>query len=69
LYLFTDGISGTFNREGRRIDDDGSLLHMIEECSNLALSESLDGIISAIDRFRGGVPRDDDITLIGFEVT
>jgi len=69
LYLFTDGISGTFNREGRRIDDNGSLLQMIEECSNLALSESLDGIISAIDRFRGGVPRDDDITLIGFEVT
>jgi len=67
LYLYTDGLAETMNPEGKIIEFDG-LPDIIRESTRENLSETLDGIIAAVNRFRAGAKFVDDIILIGFEI-
>ncbi len=67
IYLYTDGIIETRNDRGVMIEPEG-LRDIIARSGSMSLKESLDYIMDEADRFRGSIPVQDDIVIIGFEV-
>ena len=67
-YTFTDGIIEASNSKG---DEFGleRLKTTIESCANQSLKESLDTLYSTVIRHTGYAEQQDDITLLGFEIT
>ncbi len=68
LYLYTDGIIETMDENGELLGFE-RLIDLISEWSNSELTLSLSGIINGVNQFRGTVPIDDDIILLGFEIS
>ncbi|MBP7735288.1 MAG: SpoIIE family protein phosphatase [Spirochaetes bacterium] len=67
IYLYTDGIIETRNEQGGMIEVEG-LRDSIIQSGSMTLEGSLDHIMREIERFRGPVPLQDDMVLIGFEI-
>ncbi|MCP4131237.1 MAG: SpoIIE family protein phosphatase [bacterium] len=68
LFLYTDGIPETRNPAGN-IYTYSSLPALVKKAQQPSLEKTLDTIINEIDTFREDQPFDDDIVLIGFEIT
>ncbi|MBN2078281.1 MAG: PAS domain S-box protein [Spirochaetes bacterium] len=66
IYLFTDGFPETEDAQGRIIGYD-HLSSFILHNSKPALDDTLDGIIAALERYRGSAEQLDDILIMGFE--
>ncbi len=66
LYLFTDGLPETEDPRGRIIGYD-HLPYFILHNSRPSLNETLNGIISALERYRGSAEQLDDMLIMGFE--
>ncbi len=67
IFLYTDGLPEMTNPEKQMIGFN-ELVHLIEECVQHDLKDTLDTIMHAADAFRKGADIDDDIVLIGLEV-
>jgi sigma-B regulation protein RsbU (phosphoserine phosphatase) len=67
VFFFTDGIPETRNENYDLIGYD-KMEELICRSSRLTLEETLDAIIDEVHRFRGGVPIEDDIVVIGCEI-
>lgn len=68
IFLFTDGITEIENSERKMIGFEEELLDVFRKSCVGDLPATLDGVIGELNRFRGDVPIDDDIVLIGIEV-
>jgi PAS domain S-box-containing protein len=69
IFLYTDGIPDTINRENMMLDSTEKYFEIFCDPERRVLSEKLDSIIEDVTLFRDGAPIVDDIILIGFEVT
>ena len=67
IFLYTDGIPESRARGGQYLGFD-AISGIIREANRSDLGSTLDAIIERCDGFRGGLPQEDDIVLIGFEV-
>ncbi len=67
LFLYTDGIIETMNENGDLFGYD-RFVHLVRNLSTPDLRQTLSAIIDGINSFRGTVPVDDDIILLGFEI-
>lgn len=67
-YTFTDGIIEASDSEGEEFGIE-RLRAAIESCANRPLQESLTVIHDTVARHTDYAPQQDDITLIGFEIT
>jgi PAS domain S-box-containing protein len=68
IFLFTDGITETENSRKEMIGFEEGLVDIFRKASRPDLPATLDGIIDEINLFRGEVPINDDIVIIGIEV-
>ncbi len=68
IFLYTDGIPETRNEKGEIIGFDNMPL-LISRTSRKDLGATLDEIINEIHRFKGKIALDDDIIIIGIEIT
>jgi serine phosphatase RsbU (regulator of sigma subunit) len=68
LFLYTDGIPETATPEGHMLGFDNVGL-CIAEATSRDLEHTLDSLLSRVRDFRGGAPAEDDVALIGIEVT
>lgn len=66
LFLYTDGISETFNSSEVMIGYDETLLEFFADTRKETLEETLDAIIEKIVEYRGEIKQEDDILLLGF---
>jgi sigma-B regulation protein RsbU (phosphoserine phosphatase) len=66
IYLYTDGIIEVRNADKIMIEPEG-LESIIAGTGAMSLGESLDRIIDEAANFRGGIPREDDLIIIGCE--
>jgi len=67
IYVYTDGIIETRNEHGAMIEVEG-LRDSIIRSGSMTLEGSLDQVMQEIERFRGTIPVQDDMALIGFEI-
>lgn len=67
VFLFTDGLSETFNAERRQLGLE-RLKEFIALTRGLALPEAFERILNDVDEFRDEAPVSDDVVLVGFEV-
>ena len=67
LFLYTDGLPETMNRRKELWGYD-RLLELFKMSMKNDLGDSLDSIINELKHFKGDVPFEDDIVLLGFEV-
>ncbi len=67
IYLYTDGITEARNANKDMLETEG-LLDIVRRGGAMGLGESLDYILAEAGHFREGLPAEDDIVLIGFEV-
>ena len=67
IYLFTDGIIETTNKNKVMLQHEG-LKEIIENNYNVPLAEQLDKVIEEVNLYREETPEEDDIIIIGFEV-
>jgi sigma-B regulation protein RsbU (phosphoserine phosphatase) len=68
VYLYTDGIIEARNEKQDMLGPEG-LVEIIRRSGGLSLGASLDFVLEETARFRGLRPAEDDIIIIGFEVT
>ena len=68
IFLFTDGITETEDGNKGMIGYEEGLLDIFRKAHRPDLPATLDGIIDEINLFRGEVPINDDIVIIGIEV-
>ncbi|MCP4130513.1 MAG: PAS domain S-box protein [bacterium] len=67
LFIYTDGIPETMNKKEEFLGFD-YLPELLSVNASCTLSETLDFVINEINRFKGNIPFEDDIVIIGFEV-
>lgn len=67
LFLYTDGIPETRNRQGQFYNT-GKMLDTIRSSSHLTLSETCNNIISSLKAHRGDCSSQDDICLLGVQL-
>ena len=67
-YTFTDGIIEASDPNDEEFGIE-RLRNAIENCSNQEIQQSLDTIYDTVAKYTGHAQQQDDITLIGFEVT
>lgn len=63
LVLFSDGVTEAQNEAGDELDEPG-LREVLRDSSSMSAAEIIDRVFEAIDRFAGGAPQFDDITLL-----
>ncbi len=68
VFFFTDGIIEIENEEKEMIGFDERLVDIFRAAQASDLNSTLDGIIDETNRFRGEVPINDDILIIGIEI-
>jgi PAS domain S-box-containing protein len=66
IFLYTDGVPETVNIDNDIIGYD-RLPEMILEAYDRSLEKTMDNIMEAVNRFKGGSALSDDIVLLGFE--
>lgn len=69
VFMMTDGIPEAENEAHEIIGFENGLTDLFRQSSRLSLTDTLDTVIIELNKFRGKVPPDDDIILMGFEVT
>lgn len=69
VFFYTDGIPDTINTEREMLDDAGIFLSLFKDPDNLPLEKKLDDIMARVAHFRGGAPIEDDMVIIGIEVS
>lgn len=67
LFVYTDGIPECTDPEGRMLGFQ-HFPEVIRATRRDHFEDHLDAIIAEAEQFRGGLPADDDIALVGFEV-
>lgn len=68
VYLFTDGLVEACNRAGEEFGID-RVLSSAESTGEYELHAALQSLATAAARHRQGLPQQDDVTILGFEVT
>lgn len=68
VFLYTDGIPETINKNNEMIGFEDSLLALFDAARCDSLPDTLDAVLDELNLFRESRPFQDDITLIGFEV-
>jgi serine phosphatase RsbU (regulator of sigma subunit) len=68
ITLYTDGIPEAENSDKNIIGFDDGLLDLFRRAQRKSLNDTLDAVIGEVNSFRGDVPIDDDIILMGFEL-
>ncbi len=68
MYLYTDGIPETANRQKDMLGYDDALLELFRTNAGESLGEKLNNIMKKIVEFRDGADITDDTLVIGFEV-
>jgi sigma-B regulation protein RsbU (phosphoserine phosphatase) len=63
LLLYSDGLTGVRNAEGEHFGT-RRLLASLDENRRLAVADALAGLVGAVERWRGEVPRQDDISVL-----
>lgn len=69
LFFYTDGIPETENEEHDPVGFEGGLMDLFRQSHRTTLPHMLDAVFETLDRFRGSNRSNDDITIIGIEVT
>jgi serine phosphatase RsbU (regulator of sigma subunit) len=69
IFMMTDGIPEAENEIHDMIGFEEGLTGLFRRSFRNSLSETLDTVIVELNKFRGAVPPDDDIILMGFEVS
>jgi len=69
IFLMTDGIPEAENELHEIIGFEDGLTGLFKRSFRNSLHDTLDTVIKELDTFRGSIPPDDDIILMGFEVT
>lgn len=67
IFLYTDGFPETRNERGEKIGY-GAVPSVIGSSSRDTIDETLDAIMRELDRFRSGVPFNDDVVIMGIEI-
>jgi sigma-B regulation protein RsbU (phosphoserine phosphatase) len=67
LYLYSDGIIEAMNPSGKLFGNEG-LLDALEAGRASSLRDSLSVLIEAVEKWRGGLPQADDVSLLGVEI-
>lgn len=67
LFLYTDGIPESMNREGSIFGFD-ELRNAVARAHRPSLDDTLDGILNEVNRHKGGRSYVDDIIIIGIEI-
>lgn len=67
LYLFSDGLPESTDPDGEFFDVE-RVVAAVEGHRSLDLELSVNAVVDAARRWRGGLPPDDDLTLFGLEV-
>jgi PAS domain S-box-containing protein len=67
LYLFTDGLTESPNREEEEFGAD-RLAQALEQTRHLPLRENMQATVEAANRWRQGAPSNDDLSLLGVEL-
>jgi serine phosphatase RsbU (regulator of sigma subunit) len=68
LFFYTDGLPETMNVQRELLGFDG-LPHLVHRTRDLDLKTSVGHIIGEVHDFRGDMQMNDDIVLIGIEIT
>ena len=68
IYIGTDGIWETFNPEGKLFGKE-LIKEIIRQNAAASANEILNGILTALNRFRQGLEPEDDVTLVVVKVT
>jgi PAS domain S-box-containing protein len=68
VFLYTDGIPEAHNSSRERIGFGDDLLELFRASSRPGLGETLDRVMGSVEAFRGDMPPDDDMVLVGIEV-
>jgi len=68
LALYSDGLTGVRNEEGEHFGT-VRLLAAIDETRRLPLADAVAGLVRTVEEWRGGAPRQDDISLLVVERT
>ena len=63
LVAYTDGISEAMNSEDEEWGE-ARMLEAIENCSGLCAAAMIEQLMTEADRFAGGAPQHDDMTLV-----
>ncbi|HPB82273.1 MAG TPA: PAS domain S-box protein [Spirochaetota bacterium] len=69
IFMMTDGIPEAENEIHDMIGFEEGLTGLFRRSFRNSLSDTLDTVIEELNKFRGAVPPDDDIILMGFEVS
>jgi len=69
IFMMTDGIPEAENESHEIIGFEEGLTGLFQRSFRNSLHDTLDTVIKELDTFRGSIPPDDDIILMGFEVT
>lgn len=67
VFVYTDGLIEIINKQYDMLGNE-KFLEIIQQCSTDNLADTLDNIFNEVNRFRGGMPVEDDIVLIGCEI-
>lgn len=68
VFLYTDGIPETRNKQDRIVGFEEELLSLFERGRRSTIEDTLDAVMKSLGEYRGDVPYDDDIVLLGFEI-
>ena len=68
VFLYTDGIPETRNKQDRIVGFEEELLSLFERGRRSTIEDTLDAVMKSLGKYRGDVPYDDDIVLLGFEI-
>ncbi len=68
IFLMTDGIIEVESPERRIIGFDEGLIELFRKAHRNDLGDTLDEVLAEVNFFRNGMPSEDDILLMGFEI-
>lgn len=63
IFLYTDGVTEAFNREGETFGDE-RLVELMQDLRNTLPKDLVSGVVDAVDRFADGAEQSDDITCL-----
>ncbi|XDD46392.1 7TM diverse intracellular signaling domain-containing protein [Leptospira sp. WS39.C2] len=67
LFVFTDGVYEAFNQKDEEFGED-KLYQLFIDTIHLSLSEVEEDLLKALQKFQNGQDRQDDLTILGFDL-
>lgn len=67
LFVFTDGVYEAFNSKNEEFGEE-SLHNFLLSTTHLPLSQVEDNLLHTLNKFQNGIDRQDDLTILGFDL-